>query len=100
MVKNLPAMQELQETWIRSLGREDHLEEGMATHSSILARRIPRTEESGRLQSIGSKESEMTEATWCVCMHNLMTRVFPRCVRNFGHKAKDIGNFLQEIIAE
>ena len=37
-VKNLPAMQE---TWVRSLGQEDPLEEGMATHSSILARRIP-----------------------------------------------------------
>ena len=36
-VKNLPAMQETQETWVRSLGQEDPLEEGMATHSSILA---------------------------------------------------------------
>ena len=50
MVKNLPAMQE---TWVRSLGREDPLEKGMATHSSIPARRIPWTEEPGRLQSIG-----------------------------------------------
>ena len=39
LVKNLPAMQE---TWVRSLGREDPLEEGMATHSSILAWRIPK----------------------------------------------------------
>ena len=53
MVKNLPAMQE---TWIRSLGWEDHLEEGMATHSSTFAWRIPRTEEAGGLQSIGSYE--------------------------------------------
>ena len=50
MVKNLPAMWE---TWIQSLGWEDPLEEGMATHSSILAWRIPRTEEPGRLQSMG-----------------------------------------------
>ena len=50
MVKNLPAMQE---TWVRSLGREDPLEKGMATHSSIPARRIPWTEEPGRLQSMG-----------------------------------------------
>ena len=50
MVKNLPAMQE---TWVSSLGREDPLEEGMATHSSILAWRIPRTEEPGRIQSMG-----------------------------------------------
>ena len=50
MVKNLPAMQE---TWIWSLGWEDPLEKGMATHSSILAWRIPWTEEAGRLQSMG-----------------------------------------------
>ena len=53
MVKNPPAMQEMQ---VRSLGREDPLEKGMATHSSILAWRIPRTEEPGRLQSTGSQE--------------------------------------------
>ena len=41
MVKNLPIMQELQETWVGSLGQEDPLEKGMATHSSILAWRIP-----------------------------------------------------------
>ena len=51
-VKNLPPMQETQ---VRSLGQEDSLEEGMATHSSILAWRIPWTEEPGRLQSIGSQ---------------------------------------------
>ena len=49
--KNMPAMQE---TWVRSLGREDPLEKGMPTHSSILARRISWTEETGRLQSMGS----------------------------------------------
>ena len=43
------------ETWIRSLGWEDSLEKGMATHSSILAWRIPRTEEPGRLQFMGSQ---------------------------------------------
>ena len=53
MVKNLPAMQETQ---IQSLGEEDPLEEGMATHSSILAWRIPWTEEPGRLYSpLGSQ---------------------------------------------
>ena len=51
-VKNPPAMQETQETWVQSLGREDPLEEGMMTHSSILAWRMPRTEEPDRLQSI------------------------------------------------
>ena len=55
MVKNLSAMQELQEMQFRSLGQEDPLEKGMATHSSILAWRIPWAEESGRLQSMGSQ---------------------------------------------
>ena len=52
MVKNLPAMQEAR---IQSLGQEDPLEKGMATHSSILAWRIPWTEEPGGLQSLGSQ---------------------------------------------
>ena len=54
-IKNLPAMQELQETQVLSLGREDPLEKGMATHSSVLAWRIPCTEEPGGLQSMGSQ---------------------------------------------
>ena len=49
-VKKSPAMQETQEIWVRFLGREDPLEEGMATHSNILAWRIPWTEEPGGLQ--------------------------------------------------
>ena len=49
MVKNLLAMQEPQETWVRSLGQEDPLEEGMAIHFSILAWRVPWTEEPGGL---------------------------------------------------
>ena len=52
MVKNPLVMWE---TWLRSLGGEDLLEEGMATHSSILAWRLPWTEESGRLRSMGSQ---------------------------------------------
>ena len=51
-VKNLP---EMQETWVQSLGQEGPLEKGMAAHSSTLAWRIPWTEESGGLQSIGLK---------------------------------------------
>ena len=51
-VKNMPAVSE---TWVRSLAQEDPLEKGMATHSSILAWRIPRTEEPGGLQSTGSQ---------------------------------------------
>ena len=55
MVKNLPAIQETQEMQVQSLGREDPLEEVMPTHSSILAWKIPWTEEPGRLQSMGSQ---------------------------------------------
>ena len=57
-VKNLPPMQETQ---IQSLGWEDPLEEDMATHSSILAWRIPRTEEPGRPQSMGSQKEDTSE---------------------------------------
>ena len=45
----------MRETWVPSLGEEDPLEKGMATHSGILAWRIPRTEEPGGLQSMGSQ---------------------------------------------
>jgi len=55
MVKNRPAMWE---TWIQSLGWEDALEKGMATHSSILAWRIPWTEDPGGLQSMGLQRVE------------------------------------------
>ena len=55
MIKNLPAMQELQEKWIQSLSQEGPLEEGMATHSSILAWRIAWIEEPGGLQSMESQ---------------------------------------------
>jgi len=53
-VNNLPAMEEIQETWVRSLGQEDPLGEEMATHSIILAWEIPWTEKPGGLQSMGS----------------------------------------------
>ena len=58
MVKNLPAEPE---TLIQSLGWEDPLKKGMATHSSILTWRIPWTEEPGELQSMGRKGSDVTE---------------------------------------
>ena len=60
VVMNPPAMQEMQETWVQSLGQEDPLEKEIATHSSILAWRIPWTEEPGRLQSIGLQKSDRT----------------------------------------
>ena len=58
MVKNPPTVQEIQ---AQSLGQEDPPEKEMATHSSILTREIPWTEEPGRLQSVGSQESDTTD---------------------------------------
>ena len=58
MVRNLPAMQE---TWVQSLGWEDPLEKGMATHSDVLVWRIPWTEDPGKLQFVGCKELDTTE---------------------------------------
>ena len=58
MVKNQFAMQDIH---VRSPGQEDPLEKGMATHFSVLAWRIPWTEEPSRLQSMVSKKSDMTE---------------------------------------
>ena len=55
VLKNLPAVQKTQETWVQSLGREDTLENEMAIHSRILAWKIPWTEEPGGLQSMGSQ---------------------------------------------
>ena len=60
VVKNLPAMQE---TWVRSLGREDPLEKGMTTHSSILGWRIPWTKEQGGPQSMGLQRTGHSWAT-------------------------------------
>ena len=57
-VKHLPAVWE---TWVRFLGQEDPLEEGMVAHFSILAWRSPWTEEPGGLQSMGLQETDMTE---------------------------------------
>ena len=59
-VKNPPAMQETQETWVQSLSWEDPLKKKTATHSSILAWKSPWTEELGGLQSMGCKELDMT----------------------------------------
>ena len=60
MVKSLPAVYETQ---VRSLGREDPVAKGMASHSSILAWKIPRTEESGGLQSKGSEHDRTTNTS-------------------------------------
>ena len=63
MVKNVPAMQEPQETQVQSLGQEVPLEEGMATHSSIFAWIIPWTEKPESYSPWGHKESDTTEVT-------------------------------------
>ena len=60
-VKTPPAMQEMQETWVRCLGWEDPMEAEMATHPNILAWKIPWTEEPGRLQSTGSLRASLVE---------------------------------------
>ena len=72
MVKNLPAMQEMQETPVRSLGQEDPLEEGMATHSSILAWRIPWTEEPGGLRYMGSQRIRHDWSEHACTVHNYL----------------------------
>ena len=69
-VKNLPAMQETQETRVQSLGREHPLEEGLTTHSSILAWRISWIEEPGGLQSMGSQRVGHD------CAHKLINSMF------------------------
>ena len=55
LIKNLPAVQETRETWIQPMGQECPVEKDMATHPSVLAWRIPWTEEIGGLQSMGSQ---------------------------------------------
>ena len=57
VAKNPTAIEKLQETWVRSLGQKDPLEEEMATHPSILVWEIPWTEKPGRLQSLGSQRT-------------------------------------------
>ena len=73
-VKNLSAMQETQ---VQSLDQEDPLEEGMVTHSSIFAWRIPCTEEPGRLQSKGCKESDTIEVTEHAHIQTAALRIGP-----------------------
>ena len=83
VVKNPPAMQELQEVWVQSLGQEDPLEEEMATHSSILARIIPWTEEPGGLQCMGSQRVEHDCVTEHACIH-IYTHIWV-CVHTHTH---------------
>ena len=68
--------------WVRSLGWEDPLEKEMATHSSILAFRIPWTEEPGGLQSMGSQESDTTQQL------NHQTSSVAQCIERNGFEVK------------
>ena len=77
----IPAMQEMQETWVWSLGWEDHLEEEMATLPSILAWEIPWTEESGRLSPKGHRVLDTTE--------QMNTRI-PVLLNNYHNKLASI----------
>ena len=77
-VKNSPAMQETQEMRVQSLSQEDALEEGISTHSSILAWKIPWTEEPGGPWSMGCKKLDVTEVighTWA-CIKLTMGTIF------------------------
>ena len=89
MVKSLPA---IQETWVWSLGQEDPLEKGMATHSSILAWRIPWTE--GMSYSPWScKESDMTKGLTVVFIADLQCCVMSGAYRMFSHTYTHIFSF-------
>ena len=70
MVKNLPSVQE---TWVRPLGGKDPLEKEMTTHSSILAWRVTWREKPGRIQSVGSQESNTTEVTYNAHLYKQVT---------------------------
>ena len=74
MAKNLPTVWESQ---VQSLDWEDPLEKGMETHSSILAWKVPWTEEPGRLQSWGRKETDTTEHTHTQPLLRSRNRIFP-----------------------
>ena len=87
MVKNPPAVWEI---WVRSLGWEDLLEEGMVTHSSILAWRITWTEESGGLQLVHRVAKSWTRLKWLsTAQHNLLNSI----VCGFDQKVVDIFHF-------
>ena len=87
-LKRLPPMRE---TWVRSLGREDPLEKEMATHSSILAWRIPWTEEPGRLQSTGSQR---VGHDWVTSPHLTSPQGSLACCSPWGHKESDTTEWL------
>ena len=80
--KNPPAMQETQEIRVQSLGWEDPLEEGMATHSSILAWRIPWREEPGGLQSVGLQRLGHDWSDWARMRARMWQLVIDQCAQD------------------
>ena len=81
MVKRLPTTRE---TWVQSLGREDPLEKEMATHSSILAWRIPWTKEPGGQQSMGSQDLDMTRQSLVAQMVKRLPTMRETLVQSLG----------------
>ena len=79
MIKDLPAMQE---SWVRSIGWEDPLEKGMATHISVLACRFPRTEEPGGPQSLGSQRVAYNWVTNTFTFRNTIIMI-KKCIAYF-----------------
>jgi len=86
MVKCLPAMQE---TWVRSLSREDLLEKEMATHSSTLARKIPWMEEPNRLQSMGSQRVTHDRVTSLSLSPDMIINSGTAAMKNPGQTKSD-----------
>ena len=87
-IKNPPEMQKTQETWVRSLGREDPLEKRMATHSSILAWGALWTQEPGRLQSMGSQR---VRHDWAINTFKLFT--FKAIITSESHFHQLLGSW-------
>ena len=81
VVENLPAIQETQEMWVRSLGQQNPLEEEMATHSSILAWKIPWTEEPDELQSMGLQRVGYDSVIELTLMQPWSHGIYPRDAR-------------------
>ena len=96
MVESPPTMGE---TWVWSLGREDPLEKGMATHSSILAWRIPWTEESGRLQSMGSQRVRHDWATKCTHTHHVNRTYNSLPEKEFFYSYNSVNNYKSAVNA-
>ena len=93
VVKNLPAMQELQETQVQTLGQEDLLEKEMSTHSSVLAWRIPWTEEPGGLQCMGWQSQTRLKQlgtrihTWILPLPNKVWSSWNCCTKHHARGA-------------